>query len=125
MKKMVIYGTDRWMKELLTLSRFEKIAYFVDDKMRGGGENSLDEKEVKIYPTQVLLKENKDNLLIIIFNSRKYKEAAEKLIEMSFIENVHFFNGWKLDGNFYHVIGANQDWKLDEENTDNIFENNS
>ena len=37
MKKMVIYGTDRWMKELLTLSRFEKIAYFVDDKMRGGG----------------------------------------------------------------------------------------
>lgn len=125
MKKMVIYGTDRWMKELLTLSRFEKIAYFVDDKMRGGGEYSLDEKVVKIYPTQVLLKENKDNLLIIIFNSRKYKEAAEKLIEMSFIENVHFFNGWKLDGNFYHVIGANQDWKLDEENTDNIFENNS
>ncbi len=85
MKKMVIYGTDRWMKELLTLSRFEKIAYFVDDKMRGGGEYSLDEKVVKIYPTQVLLKENKDNLLIIIFNSRKYKEAAEKLIEMSFI----------------------------------------
>ena len=43
MKKMVIYGTDRWMKELLTLSRFEKIAYFVDDKMRGGGgEYSLD-----------------------------------------------------------------------------------
>ena len=45
MKKMVIYGTDRWMKELLTLSRFEKIAYFVDDKMRGGGGRKPNKKK--------------------------------------------------------------------------------
>lgn len=42
---------------------------------------------------------------------------------MGFLENVHFFNGWKLDGNFYQVIGANQDWEIDEKTHDNIFEN--
>lgn len=127
MKKMIIYGIDRWMKELVTLSRFEKIAYFIDDEqVCAEKDNKLyfGESVIKsIYPIRILLKENRDDLVIIISNSRNYKDAANKLTEMGFIENIHFFNGWKLDGNFYKIIDANQEWKADEKNTDNIFEN--
>lgn len=127
MKKMIIYGTDNWMKELITLSRLEKIAYFIDDEevcVERDNKLCFGEGLIKnVYPIQNLLKENKNELIIIISNSKKFAEKAYILEKMGFKENEHFFNGWKLDGNFYKVIEANQDWKLDERNQDNIFEN--
>lgn len=77
---MVIYGTDRWMKELITLSRFKKVAYLVDDINTGGKEICFNSIVKYVYPVHVLLKENKADLVIIISNSRNYDEIAEKLI---------------------------------------------
>ncbi len=114
MKKWIVYGTDRWSKELLTLARFEKIAYFIKDDNESCDllfENDF-RKEIK--SPEYLLRENKDELIIIISNSKKYAEKADILIHMGFVENVHFFNGWKLDGNFYDVTDANRDWELEE-----------
>lgn len=122
MKKWIVYGVDRWSKELLTLARFEKIAYFIKDDNESC-ELLLENDFLKeIKSPEYLLREKKDELIIIISNSKKYAEKADTLIKMGFIENVHFFNGWKLDGNFYDVVGANRDWELDEKNDNHIFQ---
>lgn len=34
MKKMIVCDFGEWTKRLITLSRFESIDYFVDDKLR-------------------------------------------------------------------------------------------
>ncbi len=124
MKKIIVYGMDEWTKELLTLSLCEKVAYFVIDEEDPPERDDCWNMYAGGYSIQRLLEEEKDDVIIIISNNRRYEKAARNLKEMGFIENVHFFNGWKLDENFYNVIDANEDWKLIEKNGDsNIFQN--
>lgn len=123
MKKWIIYGTDKWAKALLTLERLEKIDYFIKDDNEPCEPVFADGFQGRIKSLDCLLEEKKDEILVIISNSRKYEAKAKKLKDMGFVENIHFFNGWKLDNNFYSVIEANQDWIMDENQNPNIFEN--
>lgn len=120
MKKMIAYGTDKWAKHLLTVARLEKIAYFVDNddntKFSWGGTKP-------VYPVEQLRQENPEDIIVIITNSKKYDEASRILQNIGLKENVHYFNGWKLDGNFYDVAGDNQDWMLDESMNPGVFSN--
>lgn len=121
MKKIIVCCADEWTKELLTLARLESIEYFVDDnKMytRGG---QMYGKHV--YGYDKLQEENKNDVILIISNSKRYAECAEKLQSMGFVENVHFFNGWKLHKNFYKNIEAFNTWQDDELQHDEVFAN--
>ena len=118
MKKQVIYYADEWTERLLTLSRLKEVAYFVDATKAGGEFYGK-----PIYKPTILQKENQATLSVIISNSRKYEEAKEVLLSLGLVENQHFFNGWKLDVNFYNE--QNGDWITAEKENKHILTDHS
>lgn len=64
-----------------------------------------------------MAEENKDEILVIVNDSHQYAELAEVLSSYGLVENVHFFNGWKLSLDFYHQYYGPADWiKLENKN---------
>ena len=62
-----------------------------------------------VLSTQTLWQERPDDVLVLISDSHRYREAKAQLLAHGFEESVHFFNGWKLDFNFYRQqVGASQ-----------------
>lgn len=118
MKKMIICCADMWTEELITMSRLKKISYFVEEKL-----NVIPNgfPKDKVFSYEKLLEENKDNVIIIISNSKRYGECAERLTQMGFIENEHFFNGWKLHINYYKKIDELISWEDDEKSKQDVF----
>lgn len=54
--------------------------------------------------------EDKDNIVVLINDSKRYTEIKEKLESYGLVENKHFFNGWKLDFNFYKIVQGDKSW---------------
>ncbi len=121
MKKLIIYYAGIWAERLLTIDRYKKVDYFVDhiqqkEEFKGiGGEKN-------IYPIEQLLKENKDEILIVISDNRLYKEAKMELEDMGFTEGIHFFNGWRLDYSFYKLYYDDSSWGKYENEQDGAIE---
>lgn len=122
MKKLVICCVDQYTKELLTIARAEKVDYYVEFENKISDETFMDKK---VYSFEHLREESKENILLIISNSRRYKECADVLTSMGFVENKHFFNGWKLHAGFYAQLDCLIPWKDDEQANQDIFANDA
>lgn len=107
MKKLIGCPTGEWAKKLYTLDRFEKLSYFLDDEE---GEFGYDGLKKQVYDYSHLREENIDNIIVIINDTRRYTEIKIKLEEYGLKENEHFFNGWKLDSNFYYKVYDDKNW---------------
>ena len=116
-KKLVVYYAGEWAERLLTVSRCKDISYFVDEERTdvfSGG--------VPVCLPEHLWKENREDVLILVSDSHRYGEAKEALEAHGFKENVHFFNGWKLDFEFYRqMVGASQ-WESFEKSHQGCLE---
>lgn len=110
MKKLIVYYTDIWMKKLLTMDRFEQIEYFIDDDLK----NSVMYGK-KVFPFEQIKKEKINSFVVIVADSHKYGMAKKRLEEIGLKENIDFFNGWKIDINFYKSISADGYWNEYEE----------
>lgn len=112
MKKLIACPPGEWAKKLLTMDRFESIVYFLDEKEGNFGYPSF---EKPVYNYAVLLSEEKDDIVIIVTDTHQYQNIKKKLMTYGLEENVHFFNGWKLDSNFYHIWYQDKNWQLYEQ----------
>ncbi len=117
MKKLIIFYSGIWSEKLLTIDRYKEVSYFVDDNVVK--EQTYFDK--KVYPIEVLTKENPDNIIIIVSDNLRYNNAKQILEHQGFIENKHFFNGWKLDFAFYKLYYGDNSWQHhEEENSSSI-----
>ena len=103
MRKMIACPPGEWAKKLLTISRLESIEYFLDEK-----EGIFYGKTV--YGYERLLQEDKDNIIVIVTDSKAYGGVKYRLESYGLKENVHFFNGWKLNRNFYQLLFGDGQW---------------
>ena len=115
-KKLIVYPAGLWAKELLTLSRFEKIEYFIDDEYQQGKEFEICGHVKKIFPFEKIVEEKINDIIVLISDTKKYQECKQKLENIGLIENIHFFNGWKLHKNFYSYSVDEKDWLQYEKN---------
>ena len=76
-----------------------------------------------VYGYEKLMEIDKDEYIIIISNSVRYHSCADKLKKMGFVENEHFFNGWKLHNNFYKKLFNENNWQIEENESRAIFDN--
>lgn len=122
-KKLIVYPAGKWAKELLTLSRFEQIEYLVFDNEESC-ENFSDysQGKDKVFSFDKLLEEDKNDILVIISDTRQYENCKEKLEKIGLIENIHFFNGWKLHKNFYRYSQRATNWVTYEKNSQLIHD---
>lgn len=104
----MVVRQENGQKNCIQLDRFEKLSYFLDDEE---GEFGYDGLKKQVYDYSHLREENIDNIIVIINDTRRYTEIKIKLEEYGLKENEHFFNGWKLDSNFYYKVY--DDKKLD------------
>lgn len=116
MKKLIACPACEYAQKLFTIDRWKEIAYFVDD-YEGFFELTLDGEKKKINNYEYLHNENLDDIIIIIADSQKYESISTKLSSMGLRENVHYYNGWKLNHNFYMDYYGRQEW-IDEEEKD-------
>lgn len=114
MKKIIGCPAGEWALKLYTVDRFRSLEYFLDEQSGDYGVQGLTKK---VYPYDYLKNENKDDLIVVINDTRKYGEIKEKLETYGLVENIHFFNGWKLDSNFYHEVYSDKSW-IEFEQTD-------
>lgn len=122
MKKIIVCDIGEWTKKLITLSRFEDIEYFVDDKVENKEIKIIScGIEKKVFPLKKLVEENPDEIILIIGDSKLYFQYKEKLELLGFKENVHFFNGWKLTTEFYSKLFKDNTWEKIENSYSNIF----
>lgn len=80
----------------------------------GGGE-----LKKQVYAWSHLENENIDELVVIINDTRNYDRIKIQLERYGLKENKHFFNGWKLDSNFYHEVYEDKNW-IDFEKEDSM-----
>lgn len=120
MKKLIVYYPGIWAERLLTLERFKEVSYFVwDEKNSNDRYTPLgNEYGKKVYSSEVLAQETKGEIIIVIADNAKYGVAKNTLEMMGFVDGVDFFNGWKLDFNFYKVIGSDSSWITYEKQND-------
>ena len=123
MKRLIGCPAGEWAKKLYTLDRFEKLQYFLDEKE---GEYGYDcyggrgrELKKQVYAWSHLENENIDELVVIINDTRNYDRIKIQLERYGLKENKHFFNGWKLDSNFYHEVYEDKNW-IDFEKEDSM-----
>ena len=95
-KKLIGCPTGKWAERLFTVERFGELAYFIDDY-------SGEFKGKEVHTFDSLSNENPDDILIIIDDSAQYDKIAKKLSDLGFLENINFFNGWKLSPSFYKM----------------------
>lgn len=117
MKKLVVAPTGEWVEKLLTINILKRVEYFID---KAGHEKIWYGKPV--FPHEYLLTEDKENVLIIIADTKYYEELSTKLKKMGFKENVHFYNGWRLSEDFFLNI-QDCNWQQFEAKTQNTFKN--
>ena len=107
MKLQIACPAGMWAKKLFTLERFEKIDFFLDEKE---GEFKFHGACKKIHNYEYLNQIDKESLVIIITDSKRYEAIKELLEKYGLQENKHFFNGWKLSHQFYDICYADQEW---------------
>lgn len=118
MKKVIVYSGGLYASRLLTMERYRQISYFVDDIDAETGFEYGDGTK-NIYPLRVLEKEDKDNIIIVVSDEKIYPKAKEKLEKMGFLEDVHFFSGWRLNLAFYKSLYGETSWdKFEKEEKD-------
>ena len=90
-KKIIVFGTGEGSGKVTKILDFisAEIAYYVDNNKKKQNGDFLDSK---ILPPDVLLKENKSEIVIVVA-SMFYEEIGNQLKEMGFIENIHYFYG--------------------------------
>ena len=106
MKKVIATPAGRWARELLTLAGAERIEYFLDDdadiqKAGFPTGNSI----TPVYPISHIEDEDRDNIVIVVTDSKRFAELRDRLSVYGLKENRHFFDGWHLDIGFYRAIG--------------------
>ncbi|MFC0271928.1 FkbM family methyltransferase [Metabacillus herbersteinensis] len=89
-KRHVIFGSGNAGIVIMDILPFE-FTYFVDNDSSKWNKKL---NEHIILPPDTLLKENKNDLVVIVA-SMYYEEISKQLIEMGFEENVHYINGLK------------------------------
>ena len=80
MKKVIATPAGRWARELLTLAGAERIEYFLDDDediQKTGFPTGSSIKPV--YPTTHIEAEDRDNIVIVITDSKRYAELRDRL----------------------------------------------
>ena len=106
MKKVIATPAGRWARELLTLAGAERIEYFLDDDADIQKAGFPTGKSVKpVYPISHIEDEDRDNIVIVITDSKRFAELRDRLVSFGLAENRHFFDGWHLDIGFYRMIG--------------------
>ena len=53
-----------------------------------------------VFSPEHILSENRDEIIVVITDTKRYAECRDRLTNLSLEENVHFFDGWHLDINF-------------------------
>lgn len=111
MKKTIVYCIDRWTTCLLTIDRLKTIDCFVDDEApEDKVKEFLRHNHFRISSIEELKKEKSGNVTIIVGNNRRYESVKAILTELGFLENIDFFNGWKLNKNFYCKEYVSDSW---------------
>lgn len=105
-KKIIIYPAGIWAERLLPIDSLKQIAYFISGELSEGDQGRWHERPV--YPISKLLKEIPDEVIIIIADFKYYKDIAEKLNQMGFTENEHYFDGWHLTEEYFLKIKENE-----------------
>lgn len=118
MKKLIGCPTGEWAKKLFTIDRFESLEYFLDEHE---GEFGYEGLKKMVHNYEYLKKEKKEDTIVIITDTRRYSEIKKILESYGWIENIHFFNGWKLDMNFYYTLYTDRDWITFENENSNAL----
>lgn len=120
MKLQIACPAGMWAKKLFTLDRFEKIDFFLDEKE---GEFKFYGACKKIHNYEYINQVDKESLVIIITDSKRYEAIKELLEKYGLQENKHFFNGWKLSHQFYSICDVAEEWIEFEKNNENALSN--
>lgn len=118
MKKIIGCPAGEWALKLYTVDRFISLEYLLDEQE---GEYGICGFPQRVHSYEYLRNEKIDDLIVIIHDTRKYEEIKKKLEKYGLIENIHFFNGWKLDSNFYHEVYADKGWQEFEQSDTNAL----
>lgn len=118
MKKIIVCPAGEWALKLYTVDRFISLEYLLDEQE---GEYGICGVSKRVHSYEYLRNEKIDDLIVIINDTRKYEEIKKKLEKSGLIENIHFFNGWKLDSNFYHEVYADKGWQEFEQSDTNAL----
>lgn len=118
MKKIIGCPVGEWALKLYTVDRFISLEYLLDEQE---GEYGICGFPQRVHSYEYLRNEKIDDLIVIINDTRKYEEIKKKLEKYGLIENIHFFNGWKLDSNFYHEVYADKGWQEFEQSDTNAL----
>lgn len=118
MKKIIGCPAGEWALKLYTVDRFISLEYLLDEQE---GEYGICGFPQRVHSYEYLRNEKIDDLIVIINGTRKYEEIKKKLEKYGLIENIHFFNGWKLDSNFYHEVYADKGWQEFEQSDTNAL----
>lgn len=118
MKKIIGCPAGEWALKLYTVDRFISLEYLLDEQE---GEYGICGFPQRVHSYEYLRNEKIDDLIVIINDTRKYEEIKKKLEKSGLIENIHFFNGWKLDSNFYHEVYADKGWQEFEQSDTNAL----
>lgn len=118
MKKIIGCPAGEWALKLYTVDRFISLEYLLDEQE---GEYGICGFPQRVHSYEYLRNEKIDDLIVIINDTRKYEEIKKKHEKYGLIENIHFFNGWKLDSNFYHEVYADKGWQEFEQSDTNAL----
>lgn len=118
MKKIIGCPAGEWALKLYTVDRFISLEYLLDEQE---GEYGICGFPQRVHSYEYLRNEKIDDLIVIINDTRKYEEIKKKLEKYGLIENIHFFNGWILDSNFYHEVYADKGWQEFEQSDTNAL----
>lgn len=118
MKKIIGCPAGEWALKLYTVDRFISLEYLLDEQE---GEYGICGFPQRVHSYEYLRNEKIDDLIVIINDTRKYEEIKKKLEKYGLIENIHFFNGWKLNSNFYHEVYADKGWQEFEQSDTNAL----
>ena len=126
MKKIIIYYAGKWAENLLTIDRYKKVDYFIDEAAAAEGTVSFlgAGSEKPVFAPDILDNENPDDIVIIVSDNYGYNDAKKVLEGKGLTENVHFFNGWKLDPHFYKRYYSDSSWQENEESNSEIISQN-
>lgn len=99
-KKLILFGTGSASIDL-TLNLGQQVSYYIDNNSQKRNNCFLN---AKVYHPEQLLKENPNDIVIVIASSY-YSEIAKQLTKMGFSENIHFWNGkFLLDNGSYQNL---------------------
>ncbi len=118
MKKIIGCPAGEWALKLYTVDRFISLEYLLDEQE---GEYGICGVSKRVHSYEYLRNEKPDDLIVIVNDTRKYEEIKKKLEKYGLIENIHFFNGWKLDSKFYHEVYADKSWQEFEQSDTNAL----